>query len=244
MLRYFGILGDAIFSLGDAIRLIGMTLLAGPLANLIEQTGWVARIVLLMLFGFSLFSWTLIFQKSSRFGRLRAQTELFLRVFRSNPNLPEPRSLGNTGSPLEAVYAAGYRELELQVRAAGPNGRIVSPNAVIVAMQLASSEEIRKLERNMPFLATTGSVTPFIGLFGTVWGVMDAFTGLGDTGAASLRAVAPGIAEALITTAAGLFTAVPAVIAYNHFLHNIREMATRMDNFSMEVSARIEKMYP
>jgi biopolymer transport protein TolQ len=253
MLRYFGALQDPLFFagsvrsahavfVGDMIQLLGLILLEGPLANLIEQTGWVARIVLLMLFCFSLFSWALIFQKSSRFGRLRSQTELFLRVFRSNGGLPDPRSIGTTGSPLEAVYAAGYREVELQVKAAGPNHKIVSPNAVTAAMQLASAEEIRKLEQYMPWLATTGSVTPFIGLFGTVWGVMDAFTGLGATGAASLRAVAPGIAEALITTAAGLFTAVPAVIAYNHFLHNIRDMATRMDNFSLEVSGRVEKI--
>jgi biopolymer transport protein TolQ len=224
------------------ISLLGMALLEGPLANLIEQTGWVARVVLLILFCFSLFSWALIFQKLSRFGRVRSQTVMFLRVFRSNPSLPDPRSIGNTGSPLEAVYAAGYRELELQLKASGGHGKIISPNAVTIAMQLAAAEEVRKLERYMPWLATTGSVTPFIGLFGTVWGVMDAFTGLGDTGAASLRAVAPGIAEALITTAAGLFTAVPAVIAYNHFLHNIRDLATRMDNFALEVSARIEKL--
>jgi biopolymer transport protein TolQ len=224
------------------ISLLGMALLEGPLANLIEQTGWVARVVLLILFCFSLFSWALIFQKLSRFGRVRSQTAMFLRVFRSNPSLPDPRSIGNTGSPLEAVYAAGYRELELQLKVAGGHGKIISPNAVTIAMQLAAAEEVRKLERYMPWLATTGSVTPFIGLFGTVWGVMDAFTGLGSTGAASLRAVAPGIAEALITTAAGLFTAVPAVIAYNHFLHNIRDLATRMDNFALEVSARIEKM--
>lgn len=242
MLRYFGAWWDALFSVGDMISLLGMTLLAGPLANLIEQTGWVARAVLLILLGFSLFSWALIFQKLGRFGRVRSQTALFLRVFRSNSSLPDPRSIGNTGSPLEAVYAAGFRELEIQLKTAGPNGKIVSPNAVMVAMQLASAEEVRKLERYMPWLATTGSVTPFIGLFGTVWGVMDAFTGLGATGAASLRAVAPGIAEALITTAAGLFTAVPAVIAYNHFLHNIRDMAGRMDNFALEVSARIEKL--
>ena len=219
-----------------------MSLLAGPMANLLEQTGWVARVVLLMLLGFSVFSWALILQKSSRFSRVRSQTALFLRVFRASNSLPDPRSIGNTGSPLEAVYAAGYRELESQVKSGAHNSKIASPNAVAIAMQLAAADEVRKLERYMPFLATTGSVTPFIGLFGTVWGVMDAFTGLGATGAASLRAVAPGIAEALITTAAGLFTAVPAVIAYNHFLHNIRDLAGRMDNFSLEVSARIEKL--
>ncbi len=95
----------------------------------------------------------------------------------------------------------------------------------------------------MSWLATTGSVTPFIGLFGTVWGVMDAFFGLGTAGAASLRAVAPGIAEALITTAAGLFTAIPAVIAYNYFLSRIKEQATRMDNFALEFGAQVEKQY-
>ena len=95
----------------------------------------------------------------------------------------------------------------------------------------------------MPFLATTGAVTPFIGLFGTVWGVMDAFAGLGNAGSASLRAVAPGIAEALITTAAGLFTAIPAVIFYNQFLSQIRRAATRMDNFTMEFLSMIESIY-
>jgi biopolymer transport protein TolQ len=120
----------------------------------------------------------------------------------------------------------------------------VSLNAVSVGMQLAAAVEVRKMEGWMPWLATTGSVTPFIGLFGTVWGVMDAFAGLGTAGAASLRAVAPGIAEALVTTAAGLFTAIPAVIAYNHYLHDIRGFAARMDNFVAECLAQVEKQYP
>ena len=178
------------------------------------------------------------------FSRIGRQTALFLRIFRANRTLPEPRQMGGGGSPLESVYSAGYREIESQVRGANPQGKITSINAVTVSMQLAAGEEVRKVESYMPWLATTGSVTPFIGLFGTVWGVMDAFTGLGTAGAASLRAVAPGIAEALITTAAGLFTAVPAVIAYNHFLHDIRELSSRMDSFALEVSAVVEKMYP
>ena len=152
--------------------------------------------------------------------------------------------MGGGGSPLESVYSAGFRELESQVRGGNPHGKVTSLNAVTVSMQLAAGEEVRKVEKYMPWLATTGSVTPFIGLFGTVWGVMDAFTGLGTAGAASLRAVAPGIAEALITTAAGLFTAVPAVIAYNHFLHDIRDLSSRMDSFAMEVTAVVEKIYP
>ena len=152
--------------------------------------------------------------------------------------------MGGGGSPLESVYSAGFRELESQVRGGNPHGKVTSLNAVTVSMQLAAGEEVRKVEKYMPLLATTGSVTPFIGLFGTVWGVMDAFTGLGTAGAASLRAVAPGIAEALITTAAGLFTAIPAVIAYNHFVHNIRDLSGRMDSFALEVTAVVEKIYP
>jgi biopolymer transport protein TolQ len=212
------------------------------LTGLLEQTGWVAKVVLVILLFFSLFSWALIIQKSNLFARIRSRTALFLRVFRASPTLPDPRAIGNTGSPLEAVYAAGFRELESQMRSSNPHGKLTSLNAVTVSMQLAISDEVRKLERFMPWLATTGSVTPFIGLFGTVWGVMDAFSGLGAAGAASLRVVAPGIAEALITTAAGLFTAVPAVIAYNHYLHNIKDFAARMDYFALEVAARIEKL--
>lgn len=219
-------------------------LYAGQLNALIQQTGWVARVVLGMLLFFSLFSWALIFQKLALFSRINRQTSLFLRIFRANRTLPEPRQMGGNGSPLESVYSAGFREIESQVRSGNPHGRVTSLNAVTVSMQLAAGEEVRKAESHMPFLATTGSVTPFIGLFGTVWGVMDAFTGLGTAGAASLRAVAPGIAEALITTAAGLFTAVPAVIAYNHFVHEIRDLSARMDSFALEVSAVVEKMYP
>ncbi len=219
-------------------------LFAGQLDTLIEQTGWVARIVLAMLLAFSLFSWALIFQKLLMFSRINRQTSLFLRIFRANRTLPDPKQMGGGGSPLETVYGAGVREIESQVRSGNSNGKITSLNAITVSMQLAAGEEVRKVEKYMPWLATTGSVTPFIGLFGTVWGVMDAFTGLGAAGSASLRAVAPGIAEALITTAAGLFTAVPAVIAYNHFLHDIRDLSMRMDSFALEVTSVVEKLYP
>lgn len=110
-------------------------------------------------------------------------------------------------------------------------------------MQVAAGEEVRRLEKGMSTLATIASVSPFIGLLGTVWGVMDAFAGLGEAGTASLRAVAPGIAEALITTAAGLFAAIPALIAYNHFLHGIRSLAARMTDFASEFVAKIETLY-
>ena len=110
-------------------------------------------------------------------------------------------------------------------------------------MQLAAADEVRRAEKGMPWLATTASVSPFIGLFGTVWGIIDAFSGLGDAGAASLRAVAPGISEALLTTAAGLAAAITAVIFYNQFLQNIRDLAQRLDTFAMEVAAQIEKTF-
>ena len=229
---------------GETIRLLGIFLFAGQLGTLLEQTGWVSRVVLLMLLFFSLFSWALIFQKSRMFARMNQQTALFLRIFRSNKYLPDPKQMSTGGSPLESLYSAGYREMDSQLRGGNPHGQLTSLNAVTVNMQLAAAEEVRKAEKHMAWLATTGSVTPFIGLFGTVWGVMDAFTGLGAVGAASLRAVAPGIAEALITTAAGLFTAVPAVIAYNHFLHSIKDLGARMDGFTLEVAAMLEKLYP
>ncbi len=147
-------------------------------------------------------------------------------------------------SALLAVYTAGYRELHNQLAAGNPQeGKIRSWNAIQVGMRLATADEIHRMERWMPWLATTGSVSPFIGLFGTVWGVMDAFAGLGTVGAASLRAVAPGIAEALVTTAAGLFTAIPAVIGYNHFLHSIKDTAGDMSNFAAEFTARLETQY-
>lgn len=173
-------------------------------------------------------------------------------MFRAGKGLPDPKTLraGAAGTPFVAVYEAGYRELEGQLGVSNPranaaagNIALKNPRAVGVEMQVAAGDEVRRLEKGMSWLATTGSVSPFIGLFGTVWGVMDAFSGLGDAGTASLRAVAPGIAEALITTAAGLFAAIPAVIAYNHYLQGIRGVASRMDNFAAEFVAKIETLY-
>jgi biopolymer transport protein TolQ len=208
------------------------------------ETGWVARAVLLLLLVFSVVSWAMIFQKLGLFRRIRRESDQFLQIFRATRGVGDPKELASAGSPFATVYAAGIRELQSQVAAANPHpGKLKSLQAVTVSMQLAATDEVRRAERGMSWMATTGSVTPFIGLFGTVWGVMDAFSGLGNAGASSLRVVAPGIAEALVTTAAGLFAAIPAVIFYNHFLHNIRDLAQRMDNFAMEVAAQIEKTY-
>ena len=188
----------------------------------------------------------MILQKLSLFGRLRRDSEQFLRIFRATRGVANPQALASAGSPFASVYAAGYRELQSQVSGMPSNPhppKLKSLQAVTANMQQASADEVRRVEKGMQWLATTGSVSPFIGLFGTVWGIIDAFSGLGTAGAASLRAVAPGIAEALITTAAGLFAAIPAVIFYNQFLGNIRDLGQRLDTFTMEVAAQIEKLY-
>ena len=233
------------FTEGHIIFLLN-TVFATDLTGILSQTGWVSRGVLLILLLFSLISWAMIFQKMGMFGRIRRQSDQFLHIFRATRGVANPQALASAGSPFSSVYAAGYRELQAQVGgvAANPHPpRLKSLQAVTVSMQLASAEEVRRVEKGMSWLATTGSVTPFIGLFGTVWGIIDAFAGLGNAGAASLRAVAPGIAEALVTTAAGLATAIPAVIFYNQFLQNIRELAQRLDNFAMEVTAQVEKAF-
>ena len=222
------------------------TIFAADIGNILTQTGWVARGVLLLLLLFSVISWAMILQKLGLFGRIRRESDQFLRIFRATRGVANPQALATAGSPFSSVYAAGYRELQSQVGTApgNPNPpKLKSLQAVTVSMQLASADEVRRVEKGMSWLATTGSVTPFIGLFGTVWGIIDAFSGLSSAGAASLRAVAPGIAEALVTTAAGLFAAIPAVIFYNHFLQKIRDLAQRLDTFALEVSSQVEKTF-
>jgi biopolymer transport protein TolQ len=194
---------------------------------------------------FSIISWAMILQKLGLFGRISRESDQFLRIFRATRGVANPQALATAGSPFSTVYAAGYRELQSQVGSAPGTTppKLKSLQAVTVSMQLASADEVRRVEKGMSWLATTGSVTPFIGLFGTVWGIIDAFSGLGSAGAASLRAVAPGIAEALVTTAAGLGAAIPAVIFYNHFLQKIRDLAQRLDTFALEFTAQVEKTF-
>jgi biopolymer transport protein TolQ len=217
----------------------------GNVFDILAQTGYVARAVLGLLLFFSLISWGLIFQKMGLFGRIRRQSDQFLKIFRATKGVANPQGVISAGSPFANVYAAGYRELQSQVTGTGNPSpqRVKSLQAVTVSMQLAATDEVRRAERGMSWLATTAGVTPFIGLFGTVWGIIDAFSGLGTAGAASLRAVAPGIAEALVTTAAGLFAAIPALIAYNYFLSDIRDLAQRLDTFALEFAAQIEKTF-
>jgi biopolymer transport protein TolQ len=228
--------------------------------NLILQAGVVAKGVLLVLLFFSVACWTIIFLKLRTFGRVDRQDERFLRLFRETKNLhgayEDCKRLPQ--SPLAALYREGYRELSYALKGnPNPAGSPTSPEAaakggdvpaeeflsrVSRSLRHASLREISGLERMLIFLATTGNVTPFIGLFGTVWGIMDAFHSIGLTGSANLGAVAPGIAEALITTAAGLATAIPGVIAYNYFLNRIKGTATRMDLFALEFTGMAERV--
>ena len=205
----------------------------GSVTDLLVQTGPMAKFVLLLLLGFSILSWAIIYMKWKRFKMLRAQSDQFLRAFRKAHRLSDFNIAVENfpPHPLKSVFEAGYHEGCAQV--GNPGGPVHNPAAVTRALQIASSQQISELEQNLNWLATTGAISPFVGLFGTVWGIMNAFLGLGS-GTASLRAVGPGIAEALITTAAGLFVAIPAVIAYNQFLSKVRELGVRMDNFSLE----------
>jgi biopolymer transport protein TolQ len=200
------------------------------IVNLVANSGIVAKVVLLILLAFSVFSWSIMITKWSAIGRARAQSGRFLRAFRKANRLRDlaPVVEQFKPSPLTAVYDGGFTEIQRQ------GGVTRNAASVQRAMQIASSEELTRLEARISWLATTGSTAPFIGLFGTVWGIIDAFHGLGTEGAATLRAVAPGISEALITTAAGLFAAIPAVVAYNHFAANMKEFGSRMDDFSLE----------
>ncbi|HEX7287788.1 MAG TPA: MotA/TolQ/ExbB proton channel family protein [Candidatus Angelobacter sp.] len=209
--------------------------IGGEIFSLIEQSGLVAKTVLLILLIFSIFSWGIILSKWSALRRARTQSGRFLRAFRRAQRLQDFATVSDQfkPSPLVQVFEGAYDEFRRQGDA--------NITAVQRAAQIASSEQLTRLESRLPLLATTGAVTPFIGLFGTVWGIIDAFHGMGDAGSATLRAVAPGISEALITTAAGLFTAIPAVIFYNQFTHSMREFGARMDDFTLEMLNMIER---
>jgi biopolymer transport protein TolQ len=209
--------------------------IGGEIFSLIEQSGLVAKTVLLILLIFSIFSWGIILSKGSALRRARTQSGRFLRAFRRAQRMQDFATVSDQfkPSPLVQVFEGAYDEFRRQ-----GDGNLT---AVQRAAQIASSEQLTRLESRLPLLATTGAVTPFIGLFGTVWGIIDAFHGMGDAGSATLRAVAPGISEALITTAAGLFTAIPAVIFYNHFTHSMREFGARMDDFTLELLNMIER---
>jgi biopolymer transport protein TolQ len=217
------------------------------IVSLIAHASLIVQIVLLILLTFSAVSWGVILYKIWQFRRSGRQSGTFLDIFRKSSKFSEVQAVCRTlaQSPLVGLFQSGYAELNAQLRAAGhadagkpsPTGgrpTLKSLDAVDRALLRATNVEMTKLERHVPFLATTASITPFIGLFGTVWGIMSAFQGIGAQGSSSLGVVAPGIAEALVATAAGLFAAIPAVYFYNHFTNQVKHFGTDMDDFSLE----------
>jgi len=220
-----------------------LSFIGGEIVDLVLQTGTVAKAVLLFLLAFSVLSWAVILSKWKLIKSARGQSARFLQAFRKAQRMQDIASVASQfrPSPLVGVFEGAVAEFRRQM---GTTGGIHNSTAIQRAMQISSSEEITRFESNVPWLAITGAVTPFIGLFGTVWGIIDAFHGLGTAGAATLRAVAPGISEALITTAAGLAAAIPAVIAYNLIIGSIRELASRNDDFTLEMLNLVERQQP
>lgn len=208
--------------------------------ELLTQSRGVVLIVLILLVGFSVMCWGIIVYKWFVLYQAQNQSLDFLDLFWGSKRLDnifkESEELGR--SPIAQVFRAGYIELnKLQKQAAGGDSSTMSQalgglENIQRAMRRAANTEMTYLERYMPFLATTASAAPFVGLFGTVWGIMKSFIGIKEAGTAGLNVVAPGIAEALIATAVGLAAAIPAVIAYNFFLSKIRGLDGEMDNFS------------
>jgi biopolymer transport protein TolQ len=209
------------------------------LAEMIHNSGPVAFTVLVLLLAASVMSWTIMFSKWSSFRKARMQSQRFIRAFRKSTRLSELASVADQfkPSPLVAVFNEIHDEYHRQTSGRGlPR----NPIALERAAQTASSEALTAMESRMTWLATIAAIAPFIGLFGTVMGIIDAFHGLGTAGAATLRAVAPGISEALITTAAGLVVAIPAVVGYNQLTARLREFGARMDDFGRELLNAIE----
>jgi len=191
---------------------------------------------------FSLCSRAVIFSKLGSLRGARKTNARFLRAFRKATGMEAVMVASEQyrPSPLVAVFDFGYEELERQVKL---RGGVHNRTALERTLQLGVSEELAKLERHMNWLATTASVAPFIGLMGTVMGIISAFNDLGQMGSTSLKAVGPGISQALIATAVGLFAAIPAAIFYNYFGHLIREMGARMDDFSLEFLNLAERSF-
>ena len=215
------------------------------IVELLSTTGPLSRFVLLILLSFSIASWGVILSKGLLFRKIRNESETFWQVFEKAQNLSEIRGARETlrFTPLIPVFEAGYQIID---PATAADADTVQTQVATITMlervvHRASSAQVSQLESRMTLLATTAAVTPFIGLFGTVWGVIGAFLGLGNSNVTTLAAVGPGIAEALIATAAGLFAAIPAVVAYNLFVAEIRRQGAQLDDLQAELLAIAEK---
>ena len=233
------------------------TPLSGGFLDLIKDSSPISQFVLAILVIFSIVSWGIILYKLWTFNRIQAQSSRFIEIFRRSSKFSEVQGVCQSlnESPLVGIFLAGHAELNLQLRQApgsantatapAPAGRPVLKSLVSVdrALMRASNVETSKLEKHITFLATTAAVTPFIGLFGTVLGIISAFQGIGAQGSTSLDVVAPGIADALIATAAGLAAAIPAVYFYNLLTQRVKGLASEMDDFSLEFLNIVERNF-
>ena len=214
------------------------------IVQLMLHASWVVQAVVALLLLFSVISWAAIFRKVFALKRVAAHNEDFDREFWSGANLNDLYSAAaqsaRHGGPMERIFASGMREFhKLRERRITDNGTLL--DGARRAMRASFQREIDALETNLSFLGTVGSVAPYVGLFGTVWGIMHAFTGLAALAQVTLATVAPGIAEALVATAIGLFAAIPAVVAYNRFTTDIDRVANRMETFMEEFSNILQR---
>jgi len=208
----------------------------------ILSSGPIPKAILGFLIVASLFSWAIVFSKWSRIRQARSANMQFLRAFRKAPGLDTVAMAVEQFrlAPLVTVFEFGYVEVDRQVKG---RGTLTNKLSLERSLQLGMNEELTRLEHNMSWLATVATVSPFIGLFGTVWGIINAFEGLGQAGSASLRAVAPGISEALVLTAMGLAAAIPAAIFYNYFGNAIKEIGAKMEDFTLEFLNTTEQRF-
>ena len=214
------------------------------IVQLMLNASWVVQAVVALLVTVSVISWAAIFRKVFAIRRVRAHNEIFERDFWSGRNLNElyaaAAQSARSGGPMERIFASGMREYQkLRERRITDNSALL--DGARRAMRASFQREVDALEVNLSFLGTVGSVAPYVGLFGTVWGIMHAFTGLAALTQVTLASVAPGIAEALVATAIGLFAAIPAVVAYNRFAHDIDRLANTMETFMEEFSNILQR---
>lgn len=229
---------------------------SGSVMGMIIHSGPVAKIVLFILLISSIFAWAVMFQKMLLFRKAKRESKKFMEIFQKKKGgltkaYASSKSLKN--SHLAKVFISGYldvvslqkfrRESRSSSSEEGHSLCQEDIQSLERALQRAESQEISRFEKNLGFLATTGSTAPFVGLFGTVWGIMDAFRSIGVKGSASIGGVAPGISEALIATAAGLAAAIPAVVGYNHFNNKLKTIASEMEEFSLEFLSLVERSF-
>jgi biopolymer transport protein TolQ len=223
---------------------------SGGATQLIARAGLVAKGVLVILLLFSIVSWAIILYKGVVLHRAHTHSQVFIDIFRRSAKFSEVNSVCAQlrASPLVGVFQAGYAEVNQQVRSMAPGNAGARPTvrsleSLSRALARAATVEQTRIERRLSFLATTASVTPFVGLFGTVWGIMNAFEAIGGSGSASLAVVAPGISEALVTTAMGLAAAIPAAVFYNFFSSRLRVLSAMLDDFALEFLNIVERNF-